>query len=102
MLKSASNPEGLPIEVFDNIRRGVFDDRSQFYRDLAVPFYGAKKEGAKVSQGLLDQFWLWGMQSGALNAYESVRAFPETDFTEELKKITVPLAGRAPVRASRG
>jgi non-heme chloroperoxidase len=90
MLKSASNPEGLPIEVFDNIRKGVFDDRSQFYRDLAVPFYGANREGAKVSQGLLDQFWLWGMQSGALNAYESVRAFSETDFTEELKKITVP------------
>jgi non-heme chloroperoxidase len=90
MLKSASNPEGLPIEVFDNIRKGVFADRSHFYKDLAITFYGANKEGAKVSQGILDQFWLWGMQSGILNAYESVKAFSETDFTEELKKITVP------------
>jgi non-heme chloroperoxidase len=90
MLKSSSNPEGLPIEVFDNLRKGVFADRSQFYKDLAVPFYGANKEGAKVSQGLLDQFWLWGMQCGLLNAYESIKAFSETDFTEELKKITVP------------
>jgi non-heme chloroperoxidase len=90
MLKSASNPEGLPIEVFDNIRKGVFADRSQFYKDLAVSFYGANKEGAKVSQGMLDQFWFWGMQAGLLNAYESIKAFSETDFTEELKKITVP------------
>jgi non-heme chloroperoxidase len=89
MLKSASNPEGLPVEVFDNIRKGVFADRSQFYKDLAVSFYGANK-GTKVSQGLLDQFWLWSMQSGLVNAYESIKAFSETDFTEELKKITVP------------
>jgi non-heme chloroperoxidase len=90
MLKSPSNPEGLPIEVFDNLRKGAFADRSQFYKDLAVPFYGANKPGAKVSQGLLDQFWLWGMQAGLVNAYESIKAFSETDFTEELKKITVP------------
>ena len=90
MLKSPSNPEGLPIEVFDDLRKRNFDDRSQFWKDLAVPFYGANKEGAKVSQGLLDQFWLWGMQCGLLNAYESIKAFSETDFTEELKKITVP------------
>ncbi len=90
MLKSDANPEGLPIEVFDNIRKGVFNDRSQFYKDLAVSFYGANKEGAKVSQGILEQFWLWSMQSGMLNAYESVKAFSETDFTDELKNMTVP------------
>lgn len=90
MLKSSSNPEGLPIEVFDGLRKGIFADRSQFYKEVAVPFYGANKEGAKVSQGLLDQFWLWGMQCGLLNAYESIKAFSETDFTEELKKINVP------------
>ena len=89
MLKSASDPEGLPIEVFDDIRKGVYSDRSQFWKDLAVSFYGANK-GTKVSQGLLDQFWLWGMQAGLVNAYESIKAFSETDFTEELKKITVP------------
>ena len=65
-------------------------DRSQFYKDLAIQFYGANREGAKVSQGTLDQFWLWSMQAGAKNAYESVKAFSETDFTEDLKMITVP------------
>lgn len=90
MLKSAANPEGLPIEVFDGIRAGVEGDRSQFYKDLAIPFYGANRPGAQVSQGLLDQFWLWGMQSGQKNAYECVKAFSETDFTEDLKKIDVP------------
>ncbi|VVD90695.1 alpha/beta fold hydrolase [Pandoraea fibrosis] len=90
MVKSATNPDGLPIEVFDRIREGVANDRSQFYKDLAVPFYGANRAGAKVSQGLLDQFWLWGMQSGQKNAYECVKAFSETDFTEDLKKIEVP------------
>jgi non-heme chloroperoxidase len=67
MLKSDSNPEGLPMEVFDGLRNGVMKDRSQFYKDLAVPFYGANRPGAKVSQGTLDQFWLWSMQSGLLN-----------------------------------
>jgi non-heme chloroperoxidase len=90
MLKSDANPEGLPIDVFDGIRKGVFNDRSQFYKDLAVSFYGANKPGARVSQGILDQFWLWSMQSGLLNAYESIKAFSETDFTEDLKKIDVP------------
>jgi len=90
MLKTAANPEGLPMEVFDNLRIGVTKDRSQFYKDLATPFYGANKPGAKVSQGLLDQFWLWSMQSGLLNAYESIKAFSETDFTEDLKKFDVP------------
>ena len=90
MLKSAANPEGLPLSVFDGIRDGVAGDRSQFYKDLAVPFYGANRPGSKVSQGQLDQFWLWSMQSGQKNAYECVKAFSETDFTEDLKKIDVP------------
>lgn len=90
MLKSAANPEGLPVEVFDGIRAGVAADRSQFYKELAVPFYGANRPDAKVSQGMLDQFWLWSMQSGQKNAYECVKAFSETDFTEDLKKIDVP------------
>ena len=90
MLKSAANPEGLPIEVFDSLRSGLFKDRSQFYKDLAVMFYGANRPGAKVSQGILDQFWLWSMQAGLKNAYESIKAFSETDFTEDLKKIDVP------------
>jgi non-heme chloroperoxidase len=91
MLKSATNPEGLPMEVFDQIRAGVAGDRSQFYKDLAVAFYGANRAGAKVSQGTLDQFWLWSMQSGQKNAYECIKAFSETDFTEDLKKIRVPV-----------
>ena len=92
MLKSAANPEGLPIEVFDNLRSGLMKDRSQFYKDLAVMFYGANRPGAKVSQGILDQFWLWSMQAGLKNAYESIKAFSETDFTGDLKKIDVPTA----------
>ena len=90
MVKSATNPEGLPIEVFDDMRSGLFKDRSQFYKDLAIAFYGANREGAKVSQGILDQFWLWSMQAGLKNAYESIKAFSETDFTEDLKKFDVP------------
>ena len=90
MLKSAGNPEGLPIEVFDNMRRALMNDRSQFYKDLALQFYGANRAGSNVSQGILDQFWLWSMQAGLKNAYESIKAFSETDFTEDLKKIDVP------------
>ncbi len=90
MLKSETNPEGLPMEVFDKIREGVAGDRSQYYQDLAIAFYGANRPGAKVSQGTLDQFWLWSMQAGAKNAYESIRAFSETDFTEDLKKFDIP------------
>ena len=90
MLKTAANPEGLPIEVFDSMRSGIMKDRSQFYKDLAMQFYGANRTGAKVSQGVLDQFWLWSMQAGLKNAYESIKAFSETDFTEDLKKIDVP------------
>jgi non-heme chloroperoxidase len=90
MLKSATNPEGLPMEVFDDMRSGLTKDRSQFYKDLAISFYGANRQGAKVSQGILDQFWLWSMQAGLKNAYESIKAFSETDFTEDLKKFDVP------------
>jgi non-heme chloroperoxidase len=90
MVQSAANPEGLPIDVFDDLRAGLVKDRSQFYKDLATPFYGANRPGANVSQGVLDQFWLWSMQSGLINAYESIKAFSETDFTEDLQKIDVP------------
>jgi non-heme chloroperoxidase len=90
MLKSATNPEGLPMDVFDGLRSALVKDRSQFYKDLAVMFYGANRPGAKVSQGILDQFWLWSMQAGLKNAYESIKAFSETDFTEDLKKFDVP------------
>jgi len=90
MLKSATNPEGLPMEVFDNLRSALVKDRSQFYKDLAVQFYGANRSGAKVSQGVLDQFWLWSMQAGLKNAYESIKAFSETDQTEDLKHFDVP------------
>jgi non-heme chloroperoxidase len=90
MLKTAANPEGLPIEVFDGLRSGVANDRSQFYKDFALMFYGANRPGAKVSQGILDQFWLWSMQAGLKNSYECIKAFSETDFTEDLKKFDVP------------
>jgi non-heme chloroperoxidase len=90
MVKSATNPEGLPMEVFDKLRDGITRDRSQFYKDLAAPFYGANRPGAAVSQGTLDQFWFWSMQAGLKNAYESIKAFSETDFTADLKKIEVP------------
>ena len=90
VVKSATNPEGLPIEVFDGLRRSLANDRSQFYKDFALIFYGANRPGAKVSQGILDQFWLQSMQAGLNNAYDCVKAFSETDFTEDLKKFDVP------------
>jgi len=90
MLKSAANPEGLPMEVFDQLRSNLVKNPSQFYKDLAPMFYGANRPGAKVPQGVLDQFWLWSMQAGLKGAYESIKAFSETDFTEDLKKIDVP------------
>jgi len=89
MLKTPANPEGLPIELFDKLRADLAADRSQFYKDLAVSFYGANK-GVKVSQGILDQFWLWSMQCGQINAYESIKAFSETDLTEDLEKFDIP------------
>lgn len=90
LVKSASNPEGIPIEVFDELRKGLFNDRSQFYKDFAVMFYGANRPGAKVSQGIMDQFWLWSMQGGLKNMYECIKAFSETDFAEDLRKFDVP------------
>jgi non-heme chloroperoxidase len=90
MLKTPANPDGLPMEVFDKLRNGIMKDRSQFYKDLAIPFYGANRPGAKGSQGTLDQFWLWSMQAGLKNAYESIKAFSETDQTEDLKQFDVP------------
>jgi non-heme chloroperoxidase len=90
MLQTPANPEGLPMKVFDDLRASLLKDRSQFYRDLAPLFYGANRPGADVSQGTLDQFWLWSMQAGLLGAYECIKAFSETDFTEDLAKITVP------------
>jgi non-heme chloroperoxidase len=90
MLKTASNPGGLPIEVFDQIRAGVLADRSQFWKDLAVAFYGANRPNSKVSQGLRDSFWLQGMMAGHKAVYDCIEQFSETDFTEDLKKIDVP------------
>ena len=90
MLQTPANPEGLPMEVFDAIRAGVSGDRSQYYKELAIAFYGANRPGAQVSQGILDQFWLWSMQAGLRGVYESIKAFSETDFTEDLKKFDVP------------
>jgi non-heme chloroperoxidase len=91
MLKTAANPGGLPVEKFDAIRKGSNADRSQFYKDLASgPFFGANRPGAKVSQGMIDSFWLQGMQAGARNTFECIKAFSKTDFTEDLKKFAVP------------
>jgi non-heme chloroperoxidase len=90
MVQSDANPEGLPIKAFDDLRAGLVRDRSQFYKDLATPFYGANRPGAHVSQGVLDQFWLWSMQSGLRNAYMSIKAFSETDFTGDLAAFDVP------------
>ena len=91
MLKTEANPGGLPIEAFDQIRAGVLADRSQFFKDLSAPFYGANRPDAKVSQGLRDSFWLQGMLCGHKAAYDCIKAFSETDFTEDLKKIDVPV-----------
>jgi non-heme chloroperoxidase len=90
MLKTANNPEGLPIDVFDGIRKGVLADRSQFFKDLTMPFYGFNRAGAKVSEGIRESFWLQGMMAGHKNALDCIKAFSETDFTEDLKKIDVP------------
>jgi non-heme chloroperoxidase len=90
MLKTPANPAGLPIEAFDQIRAGVQSDRSQFFKDLSAPFYGANRPGNKVSQGLRDSFWLQSMVCGHKGAYDCIKAFSETDFTEDLKKFDVP------------
>jgi non-heme chloroperoxidase len=90
LLKTPANPEGLPLELFDGLRAGLFNDRAKFWTDFAQAFYGANRPGAKVSQGTLDQFWRLSMQAGLKNVYECIKAFSETDFTEDLKIITVP------------
>ena len=90
MLKTKANPGGLPIETFDQIRAGVKNDRSQFFKDLSGPFYGANRPGSKVSRGLLDSFWLQGMMAGHKAVYDCIKQFSETDFTEDLKRIDVP------------
>ncbi|MGN6261752.1 MAG: alpha/beta fold hydrolase [Ralstonia sp.] len=91
MLKTASNPKGLPMDVFDGIRKGVTDNRSQFYRDLATPFFGFNRPGAKVSQGTIDAFWAQGMTGGIHGQYLCIKEFSEVDYTEDLKKIDVPV-----------
>lgn len=90
MLKTDANPGGLPIEAFDQIRTGVTTDRSQFYKDLSAPFYGANRPDSNVSQGTRDMFWLWSMQAGIKGAYDCIKVFSETDLTEDLKKFDIP------------
>jgi non-heme chloroperoxidase len=90
MLKTAANPGGLPIEVFDGIRKGVAADRSQFFKDLTTPFFGANRPGSRVTQGMRDSFWMQGMMGGLKNELDCIKAFSETDFTEDLTKFDVP------------
>ncbi len=90
LVKSANNPDGVPIEEFDGLRTAMANDRAQFWKEFALPFFGANRPGAKVSQGLLDEFYLWSMEGGLLNLYESVKAFSETEFYDDLKKFDVP------------
>ncbi len=90
MLKTAANPEGLPIDVFDGLRSSLAADRAQFYQELSLPFYGYNRPGAKVSEGVRHAFWTWSMTVGYVGAYECIKAFSETDLTEDLKKIDVP------------
>ena len=90
MLRTEANPDGLPIGAFDKIRAGVAADRSQFFRELTTPFYGANRPGAKVSDGVREAFWLQGMQGGLKNQFDCIKAFSETDFTDDLKKFDVP------------
>lgn len=90
MLKSANNPEGLDISVFDDMRQSVLKDRSQFFKDLSAPFFGANRPGSKISQGVRDTFWLLGMQGGFKGIYECIKAFSETDFTQDLEKFDIP------------
>ncbi len=90
MVKSEKNPGGLPIEAFDDIRSNLVKDRSQFYRDLSLPFFGYNRPGAQISEGVRENFWYQGMQGGFKGEYDCVKAFSETDFTEDLKKIDIP------------
>jgi len=90
MLKTDKNPAGLPIEVFDQLRAAVLHDRAQFFKDLSLPFYGFNRPGAKISDGLRDSFWLQGMLCGHKAAFDCIKAFSETDLTEDLKRFDVP------------
>jgi non-heme chloroperoxidase len=90
MLKTAANPGGLPIEVFDQLRAGLSADRSQFYKDLSAPFFGANRPGSKVSQGTRDAFWLWSMTVGLKGAFDCIKAFSQTEQTEDLKRFDIP------------
>ena len=91
MLKTDKNPGGLPIDAFNGIRAGTVADRSQFFKDLTMPFYGYNRPGAKISEGVREHFWLQGMLGGVKPHYDCIKAFSETDFTEDLKKIDVPV-----------
>lgn len=90
MLKSPANPDGVPLDVFDGIRAGTASNRSQFFKDLSVAFYGFNRPGAAVSQGLIDGFWLQGMAAGLKGLYDCIHEFSEVDYTEDLKKMTIP------------
>lgn len=90
MLKTATNPDGLPLDVFNQIRADVLKDRSQFFKDLTIPFFGANRPGAHVSEGVRDSFWRQGMQAGFKGALDCIKAFSETDFTDDLRKFDVP------------
>lgn len=91
MLKTTDNPDGLPIEVFEKLRLNSISDRSQLYKDLANgPFFGANRSGSRISRGMIDSFWLQGMQAGHKNTLDCIKAFSETDFTEDLRKFNVP------------
>ena len=90
MLKTDANPDGLPLSVFDEIRAGVAANRPQFYKDLTLPFYGYNRPNAKISEGVREQFWLQGMLGSVKGGYDTIKAFSETDFTEDLKKIDIP------------
>jgi non-heme chloroperoxidase len=91
MLKTDKNPEGLPLSTFDGLRANLVTDRSQFYKDLSLPFYGYNRSGAKISEGVRDNFWLAGMLGSHKSQYDTIKAFSETDFTEDLKKIDIPV-----------
>ena len=90
LLKTQTNPGGVPMSVFDDLRRGIVEDRAQFYKDVSIPFFGYNKPDAKISEGLKDEFFRLGMQSSIKGSYDCVKAFSEDDFTEDLKKIDVP------------
>jgi non-heme chloroperoxidase len=90
MVKTDSNPDGTPLEVFDTIRKNVTENRSQFYKDLALPFFGYNRPGAKVSEGVCESFWLQGMLGGVKGQYDCIREFSEVDYTEDLQKMTMP------------